>query len=82
MPICSVAANIRGTTANLRKGDYLTIEQLLYGLMLPSGNDAAFALAKYFGKMIFNRRGYTERDMNRIKSFQFNYHPYFVKYFL
>ena len=82
VPICSIAANVRGTTANLRKGDRLTVEQLLYGLMLPSGNDAAFALAKFFGKMIFERKGYDDKDIQRIKSYQFNYHPYFVKYFL
>ena len=43
--VTSVASDIRGTTANLETGDVLTVEQLLYGLMLPSGNDAAFALA-------------------------------------
>jgi len=26
VPICSIAANVRGTTANLRKGDRLTAE--------------------------------------------------------
>lgn len=51
-------------------------------MMLPSGNDAAFVLAKYFGRLIFEKKGYDERDMQRIKSYQFNYHPYFVKYFL
>jgi len=30
---------------NIRPGDTLTVEQLLYGLMLPSGNDAGNALA-------------------------------------
>lgn len=40
-----MASDIRGTSACLKAGDILTIEQLLYGLMLPSGNDAAFALA-------------------------------------
>lgn len=40
-----VAANIRGTSALLKTGDLLTVEKLLYALMLPSGNDAAFALA-------------------------------------
>jgi len=43
--VSEVAASVRGTTANLRTGDILTVDQLLYGLMLPSGNDAAFALA-------------------------------------
>jgi len=37
-----------GTSACLKCGDVLTVEDLLYGLMLPSGNDAAFALAVIF----------------------------------
>jgi len=43
--VSDVASDIRGTTANLKNGDLLSIEKLLYALMLPSGNDAAFALA-------------------------------------
>jgi D-alanyl-D-alanine carboxypeptidase (penicillin-binding protein 5/6) len=38
-----------GTTADLRVGDRLTVENLLYGLMLPSGADAAHALARAYG---------------------------------
>jgi NADPH2:quinone reductase len=34
------ASKIGGTTANLKPGDTLTILDLLYGLLLPSGNDA------------------------------------------
>jgi D-alanyl-D-alanine carboxypeptidase (penicillin-binding protein 5/6) len=49
--------------------------------MLPSGNDAAFTLAQYFGKNLF-RKKYTHADISRIKSYQFNYHPYYAKYFL
>ncbi len=33
------------SVAGLRPGDTLSLEQLLYGLMLPSGNDAANAIA-------------------------------------
>lgn len=33
------AALMIGTRANLFKGDKMYIEDLLYGLMLPSGND-------------------------------------------
>lgn len=33
--------DVIGTTANLIPGDTLTVNELLYGLMLPSGNDAA-----------------------------------------
>ena len=80
--VCGVGSNIRGTSARLKKGDVLTIEQLLYGMLLPSGNDAAFVLAKYFGRLIYEKKNYDERDQARIRSYQFNYHPYYVKYFL
>ena len=43
---------MEGTSANLRNGDKLLIIDLLYGLLLPSGNDAALALAQYFGKFL------------------------------
>ena len=37
------------SSAGLRPGDKLTARQLLYGLLLPSGADAAYALAKAYG---------------------------------
>ncbi|GHF29843.1 D-alanyl-D-alanine carboxypeptidase [Streptomyces mashuensis] len=37
------------STADLRTGDQMTVRQLLYALMLPSGCDAAYALADTFG---------------------------------
>ncbi|MGW1074193.1 D-alanyl-D-alanine carboxypeptidase family protein [Streptomyces sp. NPDC002537] len=37
------------STADLRTGDKVTVRQLLYGLLLPSGCDAAYALADTFG---------------------------------
>lgn len=43
------AVGISGTSIYLKKGESLTVEELLYGLMLPSGNDAATALAYYVG---------------------------------
>ncbi|MGW8379611.1 D-alanyl-D-alanine carboxypeptidase family protein [Actinacidiphila sp. SB3-2] len=39
-----------GSTADLRTGDKLTARQLLYALLLPSGCDAAYALADTYGK--------------------------------
>lgn len=33
----------------LREGDQLKLNDLFYGLLLPSGNDSAVALATYFG---------------------------------
>lgn len=38
---------IEGTSIYLREGEKLSVRQLLYGLMLQSGNDAAHALATY-----------------------------------
>lgn len=39
------AVGIEGSSLYLREGEKVTVEQLLYGLMLRSGNDAAAALA-------------------------------------
>ena len=38
-----------GSTADIRAGEMLTVGELLYGLLLPSGNDASVALAEHFG---------------------------------
>lgn len=47
--ISYTAAAIEGTTAGLCPKDTLKIIDLLYALMLPSGNDAAIALAEIIG---------------------------------
>lgn len=46
------AADMIGTSANLEEGDIVNIWDLLHGLMLPSGNDAARALAEFCGAKI------------------------------
>lgn len=38
-----------GSTAGIRSGEQLLVRELLFGLLLPSGNDAAVALAEHFG---------------------------------
>jgi len=38
-----------GTTSGVTAGEKLPVKELLYGLMLPSGNDAAVAFAEHFG---------------------------------
>lgn len=43
------AAKTPGSTAGLKAGDKVPAGELLYGLLLPSGNDAAVALAEHFG---------------------------------
>ena len=39
------AVGVEGSSMYLREGEVLTVQELLYGLMLSSGNDAAVALA-------------------------------------
>ena len=49
MGIPKEAVGIEGSSMYLQEGEVLTIQELLYGLMLQSGNDAAVALAIYCG---------------------------------
>ena len=49
MRIPQEAVGIEGSSMYLREGEVLTLQELLYGLMLSSGNDAAVALAIYCG---------------------------------
>lgn len=43
------AVGVEGSSMYLQEGEILTVQELLYGLMLQSGNDAAVALAIYCG---------------------------------
>jgi len=49
MRIPAEAVGIEGSSMYLQEGEVLTLQELLYGLMLASGNDAATALAIYCG---------------------------------
>ena len=51
------AVSIEGSSMYLKEGEVLTVQELLYGLMLQSGNDAAVALAIYCGGTV---EGFTE----------------------
>lgn len=50
------ADQTRGSSARIREGESLPVRELLYGLLLPSGNDAAVALAEHFGSRLNVRR--------------------------
>lgn len=43
------AAEVTGTTAFLKEGMEISVYDLMYGMMLPSGNNAAYALAQVVG---------------------------------
>ena len=47
--ISAKAAGTGGSRLGLKKGDKITVRDLLYGLMLKSGNDAAVAIAETVG---------------------------------
>ena len=52
--ISKKAAGTGGSRLGLKNGDKLTVKDLLYGLMLCSGNDAAVALAEHIGGSVNN----------------------------
>lgn len=50
------ATCLPGTTADLEFKDILSITDLFYALMLPSGNDAGYTLAKHFGNILISNK--------------------------
>ena len=53
--VSRTASNIivGGTKAELEEGEWILVEDLLYALMLVSGNDAAMVLAENFGCLLY-----------------------------
>ena len=62
--VSSKAAGTGGSRLGLKKGDKITVRNLLYGLMLVSGNDAAVALAEHVGGGV---QGFGEMMNNKAK---------------
>ena len=65
MKIPKGAVGIEGSSMYLQEGEILTIQELLYGLMLRSGNDAAVALAIYCGGTV---EGFAELMNDKARS--------------
>lgn len=42
--------SLDSSKAGLRVGDQITLRELIYGMMLPSGNDAAYTIAVHIGR--------------------------------
>ena len=51
-----------GSTAGVRTGEIISVRELLYGLVLPSGNDASVALAEHFGSRLVEESEQQESD--------------------
>lgn len=64
------AASTEGSSIWLSPGEHMTVEDLLYGLMLSSGNDAATALAEHTAgsleafTLLMNKRAYEIGALN------------------
>ena len=59
------AVGVEGSSMYLQEGEILTVQELLYGLMLRSGNDAAVALAIYCGGTV---EGFAELMNDKARS--------------
>ena len=59
-----VETSVIGTSARLRRNYRYTVHQLLYGLMLPSGNDASLALAIWGGRTLASK-GWKQVDVTK-----------------
>ena len=53
------------SVAEIKKGDTLTVEQLVAGMLLPSGNDAAYILAAEAGRAIYGKSVSTDEAVSR-----------------
>lgn len=62
--VSAKAAGIGGSRLGLKKNDKITVRNLLYGLMLCSGNDAAIALAEHVGGSV---EGFAEKMNEKAK---------------
>lgn len=56
------AAEVGESTARLRAGDVLSLEDALKALMIPSGNDAAIAIAESLGRAVLGAQ--TDEEAN------------------
>lgn len=54
------ATSIPGSFAGIMEGDKTTLYEMLKGLMLPSGNDAAYAIANACGMLLLEKDGRTD----------------------
>jgi D-alanyl-D-alanine carboxypeptidase (penicillin-binding protein 5/6) len=49
------ADNTSGSTSEVKAGEKLPVKELLFGLMLPSGNDASVSFAEHFGERLADK---------------------------
>lgn len=69
MRIPKEAVGIEGSSIYLQEGEVLSLQELLYGMMLHSGNDAATALAIYCGGTV---EGFAEMMNDKARMLKMN----------
>ena len=57
------------SVAEIKKGDVLTVEQLVAGMLLPSGNDAAYILAAEAGRAMYGEKAKSVSTDDAVKRF-------------
>ncbi|KAL4473900.1 hypothetical protein ABPG74_022764 [Tetrahymena malaccensis] len=67
-----IAAYTCGTSAFLRENEKLSLQDLYYALMLPSGNDAAVTLAHHFGQLLIKNPLQPIKIRQQLNSSQIN----------
>ncbi|MFP6676499.1 MAG: serine hydrolase [Pirellulaceae bacterium] len=58
-----------GSTAGVMAGERVSVRELLYGLLLPSGNDASVALAEHFGPRLAKSFNVATADTGPLQQF-------------
>ena len=67
------AVGIEGSSIYLKEGELLTVKELLYGLMLRSGNDSAVALAIHVGGSLENFASLMNEKAKSIGAYNSNF---------
>lgn len=67
------ASNQEGSSMYLSEGDKISLENLLYGLMLNSGNDAAVAIAEHIGGSVENFSNIMNNKAKDLGAFNSNF---------
>jgi hypothetical protein len=76
---------VSGTLANLIPEAYILILDLYYGLMLPSGNDAACVLAFYYGGWLVTKKtfiGFAKSLKKESLGEKMKYYQLYIKKFV
>ncbi|WP_241156498.1 D-alanyl-D-alanine carboxypeptidase [Adlercreutzia sp. ZJ305] len=61
--VSALAAEVGESSAHLQEGDVMSLEEALKALMIPSGNDAAIAIAESVGKVMLGGSGTDEEAL-------------------